>query len=95
VGGESNAALVPSTGKAGQEMNPLLFVLVQGVVASDPPPLTVAEIVDHMVQADNERMAVFSGYTGLRRYTFENRKVNKCAEVAAQPKLRVSSGQIL
>jgi hypothetical protein len=46
--------------------------------------LTVTEIVDHMVEADNARMAVFSGYTGLRRYTFENKKFKKHAEMTVR-----------
>ena len=47
-------------------------------------PLTVTELVDHMVQADNARMAVFSGYTGMRRYSFENQKVKKHAEMTVR-----------
>jgi len=46
--------------------------------------LCVTEIVDHLVQADNARMAVFSGYTGMRRYNFENKKVKKHAELTVR-----------
>ena len=65
-------------------MIPLLLAIIQGTATSAPMPLTVAEIVDHLVQADNARMAVFSGYTGMRRYDFENKKVNKHAEMTVR-----------
>jgi len=61
-------------------MIPLLLAMIQGTATSAPMPLTVTEIVDHLVQADNARMAVFSGYTGMRRYTFENKKLKKNAD---------------
>jgi hypothetical protein len=44
-------------------------------------PITATEVVDRMVQADNQRMAAFPGYTGMRRYHFENKKLNKRAEM--------------
>jgi hypothetical protein len=62
----------------------LLLVMIQEPVTSAPAPLTVTEIVDHMVQADDERMAAFRGYAGMRRYNFENKKVNKNAEVTVR-----------
>ena len=65
-------------------MIPLLPAMIQGTATSAPMPLTVTEIVDHLVQADNARMAVFSGYTGMRRYTFENKKVKKNAEMTVR-----------
>lgn len=65
-------------------MTPLLFALIQGTVTPAPMPMTVTEIVEHMVQADNERMAVFSGYTGMRRYNFENEKFKKNAEMTVR-----------
>ena len=61
-----------------------MLILIQGIVAPAAPPLTVTEIVDHMVQADKERMATFSGYTGMRRYNFENKKVKKRAEATVR-----------
>src|ERR1039457_331648 len=65
-------------------MIPLLLAMIQETATSAPMPLTVTEIVDHMVQADNARMAVFSGYTGMRRYNFENNKVKKHAEMTVR-----------
>jgi hypothetical protein len=46
-------------------MIPLLPAMIQETALPTPIPLTVTEIVDHMVQAVNARMAVFSGYTGM------------------------------
>jgi len=48
------------------------------------PPLTTSEIVDRMVEADNERLAVLSGYTGMRRYRLENKRFNKRAEMTVR-----------
>ena len=42
---------------------------------------TATEIVDHMVQADNERLAALGGYSGVRHYRFENKKSGKTAEM--------------
>jgi hypothetical protein len=58
--------------------------MIQETALPTPMPLTVTEIVDHMVQADNARMAAFSGYTGMRRYSFENKKVKKHAEMTVR-----------
>jgi hypothetical protein len=65
-------------------MTPLLIALIQGTVTPAPMPLTVTEIVDHMVHADSERMAMFSGYTGMRRYNFENKSIKKHAEMTVR-----------
>lgn len=64
-------------------MLPSLFFLaiVQG---STPPSLTAPEILERMVQADNDRVAALAGYSGVRRYRFENRKSNKHAELTVQ-----------
>ncbi len=64
-------------------MLPSLFFLaiVQG---STPPSLTAPEILERMVQADNDRVATLAGYSGVRRYRFENRKSNKHAELTVQ-----------
>jgi hypothetical protein len=62
----------------------LLLAMIQETALPTPMPLTVTEIVDHMVQADNARMAAFSGYTGMRRYSFENKKVKKHAEMTVR-----------
>jgi hypothetical protein len=34
-----------------------------------------------MVQADEKRLAEFQGYTAIRRYSLENKRVNKSAEI--------------
>lgn len=65
-------------------MIPVLLAMIQEAALPTPIPLTLTEIVDHMVQADNARMAVFSGYTGMRQYNFENKKVKKHAEMTVR-----------
>jgi hypothetical protein len=65
-------------------MSPLLIALIQAAVPAAPPSPSVTEIVDRMVRAENERMAAFSGYTGMRRYQFENKKVNKRAQMTVR-----------
>ena len=58
--------------------NLILLAMIQD---APPPPLSAPEIVEHMVRADNERLAALSGYTGMRRYHFENQRFNKRAEM--------------
>ena len=65
-------------------MTALLIGFMQAVLTPSEPPLSTTEIVDRMVQAENERSAAFSGYTGMRRYHFENKKSGKRAEVTAR-----------
>ncbi len=60
------------------------LILLAAMQGAAPPPLTAAEIVDRMVRADNERLAALSGYTGTRRYRFENKRFNKHAEMTVQ-----------
>src|SRR4026208_2147787 len=62
-------------------MCPLLLAFIRGVMPPAPFPMTATEVVDRMVQADNLRLAAFSGYTGMRRYYFENKKLNERAEM--------------
>ena len=62
-------------------MCPLLLAFIQGVMPPARLPMTATEVVDRMVQADNQRLAAFPGYTGTRRYHFENKKLNKRAEM--------------
>lgn len=59
----------------------ILLAMVQG---APPPPLTAPEIVERMLRADNERLAALSGYTGMRRYRFENKRFNKRAEMTVR-----------
>ena len=56
----------------------VLLVMIEG---APPPPLTAPEIVERMVRADKERQAALAGYTGVRRYRFENKNFNKRAEL--------------
>ena len=57
------------------------FVLLAMMQAAPPASLTTSEIVERMVRADNERLAALAGYTGVRRYHFQNKKSGKQAEV--------------
>jgi len=65
-------------------MTTLLLAFMQVSLSAAAPPLSVTEIVDHMVQAENARTSAFSGYTGMRRYHFENKKFGKRAEVTVR-----------
>lgn len=62
-------------------MTVLLLAMIQGALTPAPASLTTGEILDRMVQAETQRQAAFSGYTGVRRYRFENKKTGKRAEV--------------
>jgi hypothetical protein len=48
------------------------------------PPVTVEAIAGPMMRAEGERMAAFSGHTGMCRYRVESRKVKKRAEVTVR-----------
>lgn len=61
--------------------NLILLAMMQG---GPPPPVALAELVGRMVRADNERLAALSGYTGMRRYRFENKQLNKRAEMTVR-----------
>lgn len=59
--------------------------LAVALAAQDKPPqLAVEQIVARMVQADAGRIAALGGYTGMRRYNFENKRVNKRAEMVVR-----------
>lgn len=58
-----------------------LLAMIQGAT---PPPLTTAEIVERMLRADTERLTALCGYTGMRRYRFENKRFNKRAEMVVR-----------
>ena len=45
------------------------------------PVLTAEDVVNRMVQADEKRLSEFQGYTATRRYSLENKRVNKRAEI--------------
>ena len=49
-----------------------------------PPSLTAPEILERMVQADNDRAGALAGYSGVRRYRFDNLKSGKHAELTVR-----------
>src|ERR1039457_1703814 len=49
-----------------------------------PPSLTAPEILESMVRADNGRAAALAGYSGVRRYRFDNLKSGKHAELTVR-----------
>jgi len=59
------------------------FVLLAMIEGAHIPTLTAPEIVEKLVRADQERLEAFGGYTGIRRYRFENKGFNKRAELTA------------
>ena len=60
------------------------FFLVALMQAGSPPPLTTPEILEHMMQADKDRLTALAGYSGERHYRFENKKFNKQAEMTVR-----------
>ncbi len=62
----------------------LPIAFVAAATAPVPRPMTVTEIVDRIVRADNERLAAFAGYTGMRRYRFQNAEFGKHAEMTVR-----------
>src|SRR5215472_17251408 len=66
-----------------QTLIPLMTMMIN---AGSPAPLTTQEIVDRMLRADKDRVATLAGYTGMRKYHFENKRVNKRAEMTVRMK---------
>ncbi len=64
-------------------MLPALFLLAT-MQDGSPSTLTASEILERMVQADNQRAAALAGYSGVRRYRFENKKSGKTAEMTVR-----------
>ena len=68
----------------------LLLLLLNSVLATamaaenSLPMLTAEEVVNRMVQADAKRLSEFQGYTATRRYSLENKRVNKSAEITVR-----------
>ncbi len=60
-------------------LNSILASVMAAEIA--PPALTVEEVVNRMVRADEKRLSEFQGYTATRRYYLENKRVNKRAEM--------------
>jgi hypothetical protein len=59
----------------------LLLSAVDGAVTA---PLATAEIVDRMLRADQDRHSALAGYSGVRHYHFENKRVNKRADMTVR-----------
>jgi hypothetical protein len=64
-------------------MLPTLFLLAM-MQGDSSPSLTAPEILEHMVRADNNRLAALAGYSGVRHYRFENKKTGKTAEMTVR-----------
>jgi hypothetical protein len=63
-------------------MGALPAFLAMVLAAQDtPPPLAADQVVGRMVRANEGRAAALGGYTAMRRYRFENKRVNKHAEM--------------
>ncbi len=62
------------------------LVLLAFAHGGSPAHLTTSEIVDRMLQADRDRTSALASYTGMRRYHFENKRVNKRAEMTVRMK---------
>ncbi len=62
-------------------LHSLIFLMMNG---GSPASLTTSEIVERMLRADKDRVAALVGYTGMRRYHFENKRVNKRAELTVR-----------
>ncbi|HET8546620.1 MAG TPA: hypothetical protein VFL57_01375 [Bryobacteraceae bacterium] len=57
------------------------------LLAFAPPvssAVSASDIVARMLHADSERAAALKGYVGTRRYTFENKRVGKRAEMTVR-----------
>jgi hypothetical protein len=63
--------------------NGVLFALFAAVLAAQDarPQFTTEQVVDRMVRAEEIRIASLGAYTVMRRYRFENKRVNKSAEI--------------
>ena len=48
---------------------------------SQTAPLTASDIVARMLRSDEARRSALAGYTGMRHYHFENKKVDKHADM--------------
>ena len=64
-------------------INVLVMLSVLSVEAHTSLP-AVDDVVAKMTQRDDERRAALEGYTGTRRYVFENVKLHKQAEMAVR-----------
>jgi hypothetical protein len=60
------------------------FLVAFPILALAQSHPTVDEIVGKMVESDKLRAASMPGYTGLRRYTLENERFNKHAEMTVR-----------
>jgi hypothetical protein len=60
------------------------LVLLALMNSATPAPLTTVEVVERMLSADKDRHSTLAGYTSMRRYRFENKRVNKRAEMTVR-----------
>ncbi|MDX2152143.1 MAG: sigma-E factor regulatory protein RseB domain-containing protein [Bryobacteraceae bacterium] len=59
-------------------------LLLAALASSATTDVKADDILARMLNADRERSAAMKGYTGFRRYTFENKRVGKRAEVTVR-----------
>jgi outer membrane lipoprotein-sorting protein len=59
-------------------------LMADGVIASSAAPLSVDQIVQRMDEHDRARAESLTGYTCLRRYSLENRRFHKKAELSVR-----------
>jgi hypothetical protein len=78
---EARGSWIRASIPAGLSMILLTVFFVSAMAAGTLPALTVDEVVNRMVQADEKRLSEFPGYTAKRRYYLENKRVNKHAEI--------------
>jgi hypothetical protein len=62
-----------------QMIAPIGLLLLAAVNSTTAQP-TAAEVVQRMVQADGRRSTAYRGYSGVRRYTLQNKHFDKLAE---------------
>jgi hypothetical protein len=83
--GQENRSWICGAIRVGLSMMFLNAVLATVTAAENTMPvLTVEDVVSRMVKADEKRIAEFPGYTAKRRYSLENKRVNKRAEILVQ-----------
>lgn len=61
----------------------LAFLLLAALDGPTAVP-GASDVVARMVQAESRRTAALSGYSGMRRYSLENKRFNKRAEISVR-----------
>lgn len=72
--------MLPAWGQMIAELGFLLLAVVDSTTAQP----TTAEVVQRMLHADGRRNTAFCGYTGMRRYTLQNKRFNTRAEASVR-----------